>query len=77
MLIFNEIYVYFLLIAVKVVPRSIKHGTAVNCKNKEALDIPHGPLSVGKNLDIIYTYSVTYIVSIYNNKLSTIYTLIV
>lgn len=52
------------------VPRSIKHGTVVNCDHKEALDIPHSPLSVGKILDITYTYSVTYIVSIYNNKLA-------
>lgn len=59
------------------VPRSIKHGTVVNCDHKEALDIPHSPLPVGKNLDITYTYSVTYIVSIYNNKLSAIYILIV
>ncbi|XP_068973669.1 transmembrane 9 superfamily member 2 isoform X2 [Bombus flavifrons] len=49
------------IISVKVVPRSIKHGTVVNCDHKEALDIPHSPLSVGKNLDITYTYSVTYI----------------
>ncbi|XP_012249463.1 transmembrane 9 superfamily member 2 isoform X2 [Bombus vosnesenskii] len=49
------------IISVKVVPRSIKHGTVVNCEHKEALDIPHSPLSVGKNLDITYTYSVTYI----------------
>ncbi|XP_043579778.1 transmembrane 9 superfamily member 2 isoform X2 [Bombus pyrosoma] len=49
------------IISVKVVPRSIKHGTVVNCNHKEALDIPHSPLSVGKSLDIIYTYSVTYI----------------
>lgn len=49
------------IISVKVVPRSIKHGTVVSCDHKEALDIPHSPLSVGKNLDITYTYSVTYI----------------
>ncbi|XP_048261250.1 transmembrane 9 superfamily member 2 isoform X2 [Bombus terrestris] len=49
------------IISVKVVPRSIKHGTVVNCDHKEALDIPHSPLSVGKILDITYTYSVTYI----------------
>lgn len=51
-------------IAVKVVPRSIKHGNIHDCEHKVPLEIPHDPLPVSQQLDVTYTYSVTFIVSI-------------
>lgn len=47
------------IISVKVVPRSIKHENTPDCERKEPLMIPNEPLS--EPLEIIYTYSVTYI----------------
>ncbi|XP_043255737.1 transmembrane 9 superfamily member 2 [Colletes gigas] len=49
------------IISVKVVPRSIKHDVVANCDNKALLDIPHDPLPVDKELEVIYTYSVKFL----------------
>ncbi|XP_076749997.1 transmembrane 9 superfamily protein member 2 isoform X1 [Xylocopa sonorina] len=49
------------IISVKVVPRSIKHGNTHDCEGKEPLEIPYDALPLGEQLDIMYTYSVTYV----------------
>ncbi|XP_076630033.1 transmembrane 9 superfamily protein member 2 isoform X2 [Colletes latitarsis] len=49
------------IISVKVVPRSIKHSGGTNCDSKTLLDIPHDPLPVDEELDVTYTYSVTFV----------------
>lgn len=51
------------LIAVKVIPRSYKHENGPNCNNKKAMDLPYGDLPNNQNLEITYTYSVTFSVS--------------
>lgn len=67
MQIFTDFIYFFFLIAVKVVPRSIKHtpGRTPDCEYKVPLEIPHGALPSGQELSVIYTYSVTYTVSVY------------
>lgn len=47
------------IISVKVVPRSIKHDV-LNCESKVPLEIKYDPLSVGEELVVHYTYSVTF-----------------
>lgn len=61
------------------VPRSIKHtpGHTPDCEYKVPLEIPHGALPPGQELSVIYTYSVTYTVSIKIERLSIIYTSVV
>lgn len=53
--------------AVKVVPRSIKHDV-LNCESKVPLEIKYDPLSVGEELVVHYTYSVTFMVSFHVMK---------
>ncbi|XP_033339783.1 transmembrane 9 superfamily protein member 2 [Megalopta genalis] len=48
------------IISVKVIPRSIKHGSTPNCDSKEPLEIPREPLRVDSVLPVTYTYSVTF-----------------
>ncbi|XP_078041739.1 transmembrane 9 superfamily protein member 2 [Augochlora pura] len=48
------------IISVKVIPRSIKHGTVPNCDSKEPLEIPRESLPNDYVLPVTYTYSVTF-----------------
>jgi hypothetical protein len=59
------IYIYiFFFPAVKVVPHSIKHSNPdkPDCSSKDPMEIPSGNLK--ENLDIVYTYSVKFMVSV-------------
>jgi len=49
---------------VKVVPHSIKHSNLKkpDCSVKDPMEIPNGDLK--ENLDIVYTYSVRFVVSV-------------
>lgn len=51
------------LIAVKVVPHSIKHTGPVDCESQIPLEIPSSELSVGQMFPVTYTYSVKFVVS--------------
>lgn len=48
----------------KVIPRSIKHSNAEkrDCSVKDPMEIPSGDLK--GDMDIIYTYSVRFVVSV-------------
>lgn len=48
------------IISVKVVPRSIKHNSVVNCDSRRPLEIPHDVLPAGEKLYVTYTYSVKF-----------------
>ncbi|KAK5645941.1 hypothetical protein RI129_004405 [Pyrocoelia pectoralis] len=49
------------IISVKVIPRSIKHHSILDCTSQEPLEIPSNGLTTKENFDIKYTYSVTFI----------------
>lgn len=60
--IYNILY-KLCLIAVKVVPHSIKHTTIVDCESQIPLEVPSNELPVGETFQVIYTYSVKFVVS--------------
>lgn len=51
------------IISVKVIPRSIKHHSALDCTSQEPLEIPTKALASNENFEIKYTYSVTFIMN--------------
>lgn len=50
------------IVSVKVVPRSIQHNdrTHPDCSNSQPLELTFAPIQEGKQLEITYTYSVTF-----------------
>lgn len=49
------------IISVKVTPRSIKHPSkSLDCTSRQPLEIPHDRLRTGEQLEVTYTYKVTY-----------------
>jgi len=53
------------LIAVKVVPHSIKHTPGpVDCESQIPLEIPSNELSAGQTFEVTYTYSIKFVVSL-------------
>ncbi|CAG2069013.1 unnamed protein product, partial [Timema podura] len=56
------------IISVKVVPRSIHHKdpNKPDCSGKDPVEIPSGNLKAGEKLNITYTYSITFEVSIHH-----------
>lgn len=61
---------YVFLIAVKVVPHSIKHTSSVlkdsDCESQIPLEIPANELTSGPPFQVKYTYSVKFVVSLYS-----------
>ncbi|XP_066587794.1 transmembrane 9 superfamily member 2 [Prorops nasuta] len=50
------------IISVKIVPQSIKHeGSHLDCERKDPMVLPNDDLGPKQNLEIIYTYSVTFV----------------
>lgn len=51
------------IVSVKVVPRSIQHNdrTHPDCSNSQPLELTFAPIQEGKQLEIAYTYSVTFV----------------
>lgn len=63
--IFNLIlHILFPLIAVKIVPHSIKHSDPVDCESQIPLELPSNELQSGQRFEVIYTYSVKYVVGL-------------
>lgn len=52
------------MIAVKVVPHSIKHTGTVDCESTTPLEIPSGELTSGQPFPVTYTYSIKFVVSL-------------
>lgn len=48
----------------KVVPHSIKHTGTVDCESQIPLEIPSDELSGGQTLQVTYTYSIKFVVSL-------------
>lgn len=51
------------IVSVKVIPRSIQHTDREkpDCSNSQPLEIAFAPIQEGKQLEITYTYSVTFV----------------
>lgn len=52
------------IISVKVTPSSIRHDPKLekpDCSNQQPLEIPAIPLEQGKQIDVVYTYSVKFV----------------
>lgn len=52
-----------ILIAVKVVPRSIKHTGQIDCESQIPLEITSNEQQSAQTFQVIYTYSVKFVVS--------------
>lgn len=58
------------LIAVKVVPHSIKHSGTVDCESQIPLELPSNELPVGQTFQVTYTYSIKFVVSLCEHKIT-------